>query len=115
MGQLCYFFPQYDKRYILKGDNGSPAHLYSRSLIGTFVLNSMLFTSAFIQFREYTVYFPGSDSKPFLSDYDPCSASLSSTLSGPRQANKCLRACTHCADSHHPAHAQGLIRVFARH
>ena len=89
---------------------GLQVHLYSRSLIGTFVLNSMLFASAL-----YTVYFPGSGSKPVLSDYNLCSSSLSSTLSGPRQANKCLRACTQCADSHHPAHAQGFIRVFALH
>ena len=34
----------------------------------------------------------------------------SQILYKPRQAKKCLRACAECADSHHPAHAQCIIR-----
>ena len=33
----------------------------------------------------------------------------------PRQAKKCLRTCTKCADSVHPAHAQSNTRPFAVH
>ena len=36
-------------------------------------------------------------------------------LFGPSQAKKCLQACAKCADSHHPAHAQGLIQALALH
>ena len=31
--------------------------------------------------------------------------------SGPRQAKKSFQACANCADSHHPGHAQNLIRT----
>ena len=34
---------------------------------------------------------------------------------GPGQATKFLLAFAKCADLHHPAHAQGLIRAFALH
>ena len=34
---------------------------------------------------------------------------------GSRQAKKCLRKCTKCADSDHPASAQSIIRAFTLH
>ena len=36
-------------------------------------------------------------------------------LLGLRQVKTCLRACAKCADSHHSAHAQSIIRAFALH
>ena len=32
---------------------------------------------------------------------------------GSRQAKKCLRTCSKCADSDHPPHTQSIIRAFA--